>query len=154
VSPTRVRRGRWFSNRPAQFVLAAYGGLFALIGVAGLAQPAAGDRMRGAVFLAFGCWTTFRALRSSAVVMRATHVELRSIVRTRRIALGDIASVDVEVGRTGMNGFGREYLVIHLRDGSTLSFRELNSKPSTSSVTVVQDAARAIRRCARASNAR
>jgi hypothetical protein len=82
----------------------------------------------------------WRAAITSNVVLRADRVELRSIVRTRRIPLERIARVEVAVGRTGMSGFGREYLLLHRRDGTTASFRELSSKPSGHSQTIVQRA--------------
>jgi hypothetical protein len=90
-----------------------------------------------------------RALRSATVIVTASDVELLGFVRTRRHHLDDLASVEVAVGRTGMNGFGREYLVLHRRDGATATFKDLNAKPSVTHSTIVQEAARAINQALR-----
>jgi hypothetical protein len=64
-------------------------------------------------------------------------------------ALRSATVVEVAVGRTGMNGFGREYLVLHRRDGATATFKDLNAKPSVTHSTIVQEAARAINQALR-----
>jgi integrase len=70
----------------------------------------------------------WRGAATSNVILRADSVELRGVVWTRRIPLRELASVTVATGRTGMNGFSREYLVLHRRNGTDSSFKELNSK--------------------------
>lgn len=135
---------RRFDNRAAQVVAACGGSLFVLIGLAGLAQPQTGDRVQGLVWIAFGVLSIWRGWTTSNVVVRPDEIELRSIFRTRRVPLSALESVTVAVGRTGMNGDGREYLVMHRRDGGETAFKDLNSKPSSATETVVQQAAREI----------
>jgi hypothetical protein len=135
---------RRFDNRQAQIAGTVFGSVVLLIGLAGIAQPETGDKVRGLVWMTLGIAIIWRAAVTSNVVLRTNRVELRSIVRTRRVSLQQLDSVSVEVGRTGMNGFAREYLVLHLHDGATAAFKELNSKPSDTAETVVQRAAREI----------
>lgn len=132
-----------FENRPAQIALAVFNGMLAFIGLAMVSKP--DTRWAGLVFALAGVFFTIRAMRSSLVVVGETHVITRSIVRTRRFELAKLRRIEVAVGQTGWTGFGREYLVIHQADGSTFSFRELNSKPSGGPTkTVVRRAAEAI----------
>jgi Bacterial PH domain len=135
---------RRFDNRTAQIAGIVFGSLIALIGLAGIAQPHAQDRIGGVVWILVGVGSAWRAAVTSNVVVRADRVDLRSMVRTRRIPLDQIARVEVAFGRTGMAHFGREYLVVHRRDGTATSFRDLSSKPSGDSQTIVQQAAREI----------
>lgn len=131
-----------FDNRQAQVAGAVCFGLFALIGLAMLMQ--ASSMVSGLVFGILSGYLVVRAMGTSNVILHDDEVETRSIVRIRHYALADLERVDVAVGRTGMNGFGREYLVLHRRDGTTTDFKELNAKPSTGHETAVQRAARAI----------
>jgi hypothetical protein len=133
-----------FRNRQAQVALATFSGLIAFIGLAGITQR--GSRLSGVVFLVLGVASLIRALRSSDVIVDDEAVYARSILRTRRFPLADLDRVQVEVGRTGMNGFGREYLRLYLKEDRDFSFRELNSKPSLPDehASVVQQAAAAI----------
>lgn len=119
-----------FSNRPAQLALAAFGSVIVLIGVAGLAA-AEGFAW---FYIAIGAAFVARALRSSSVVLGPETVETRSMVRTKRHQLIDLAHVEVDVGRTGMNSGDREYLAFERNDGSRFSFKELNARPSDASI--------------------
>jgi hypothetical protein len=129
-----------FNNSPAQWVAAGFGGLIALVG---LAMAAAGD-IAGVGFLAFGGYTVFRGLRTSNVTVDDDSVLTRSMVRTRRFPFAELARVEVAVGQTGMNGFGREYLVFHRLEGAPFAFKELNAKHVPGGYSVVVQAARAI----------
>jgi hypothetical protein len=135
---------RRFDNRQAQIAMTCFGSVIVAIGLAGMAQRSPGEKVQGLLWVLVGVATVWRGWITSNVVLRSDTVELRSIVRTRRIPLTFIDSVEVAVGRTGMNGFTREYLVLHEHDGVARSFKELNSKPSTLAETVVQRAAREI----------
>jgi hypothetical protein len=132
-----------FPNTQAQLVSA---GFFAFIAILGLLMTSHGDAIAGWIFAGVGLGLVVRAFCSCDVVVDQNEVRMRSLVFTRRFALKDITSADVEVGRTGMNGFDREYLVLHRVVGADVAFKELNSAPSTSSVavTTVQQAAHAI----------
>jgi hypothetical protein len=116
-----------FDNRVAQNVLMAVAGLFGLIGLAGLAEPS--SRVEGAVYLMFGAFSMVRARRSSCVVVDASGVTTRSMVRTRRYAFSELRGVEVAVGRTGLVNFRREHLVFHRADGRDVAFKELNCPP-------------------------
>src|SRR6266511_4437648 len=73
-------------------------------------------------------------------------VSTRSIVRTRRYGFSDLRSVTVAVGRTGLTGFGREHLVLHLSDGRVVAFKELNCSPpkAAGAMSIVRCAAACI----------
>lgn len=116
-----------FDNRGAQIGAAAFGALIALLGLAGLADSS--WRGTAAIYLLFGVYTIVRGLRSSCVVVERSGVTTRSMVRTRRYLFSELYGVEVAVGRTGLAGFGREYLVLHRADGRRVAFKELNSRP-------------------------
>jgi len=117
--------------------------LILLIGLGGLSAPE--SRGQGVFFAALGVTSLVRALRSSSVDVDVVGVTTRSMLRTRRHLFEDLSSVDVVVGRTGLNGFDREYLVFHHTDGAAVAFKELSCRPSSDEVTVVQSAAACIR---------
>ncbi len=120
-----------FDNRQAQVVGALCAALFALIGLSMVVAPAGSStRLYGACFTLLSVLLAVQALRSSCVVVDDSAVVTRSIVRTRRYLFVELRGVDVAVGRTGFNGFGREFLVLHLSDGRDVVFKELNCKPS------------------------
>jgi hypothetical protein len=133
---------RRFDNRQAQVVGAVCFGLFGLIGVAGLVS----GRLEGLIWLSVGVVLAVRGLRSSCVVVDGSGVVTRSIVRARRSGFSELRAVEVAVGRTGMNGFGREYLVLHRADGQDVAFKELNCRPpkDPGRDSVVRDAASCI----------
>ena len=114
--------------------------LIALIGLGGASR----GEVTGLGYLAFGGFTVFRGLRSSSVSVDSDAVLTRSILRTRRFPVSKLAGVEVAVGRTGMNGFGREHLVLSRIDGPPFAFKELNAKPSATELTEVRRAAAAI----------
>lgn len=127
-----------FANATAELVMAAFGVLIALIGLAMLPDAF------GVVFVVFGVVTAIRGGRGSRVVVSEAAVETRSIARTRRFPMSEVSGVEVAIGQTGMNGFGREHLVLRLADGSTFAFKELNAKP----LRVEQDGETVVRRAA------
>jgi hypothetical protein len=95
-------------------------------------------------FAALGVASLVRARRSSRLEVDAAGVTTRSMLRTRRHLFKDLESVDVVVGRTGLNGFDREYLEFRRADGDVVAFRELNCRPSPGEATVVRRAAECI----------
>jgi hypothetical protein len=137
-------RAERFDNRVAQVALTLFSALIAVIGLAMLAEAA--TRWSGACFLVFGVLFGIRALRSSNIVVDHSGVTTRSIVRTHRYAFSELQGVAVAVGRTGLNGFGRQYLILHRSDGGEVAFRELNSSPPEhpGTTSVVQRAAASI----------
>jgi hypothetical protein len=106
----------------------------------------------GASYLVFGALLFVRAMTSSLVIVDDSGVRTRSIVRTHRYDFSELRGVDVGVGRTGLAGFGREYLVLHLVDRPDVAFKELNCAPPHGERTsIVREAAASIReRLARA----
>jgi hypothetical protein len=131
-----------FDNRPAQVVLAIFGGSLVVIGLGGFS---AGSRPAGLFWSCLGVVTIIRGRRSSSVTVEQDAVVTRSMVRTRRLPLGELERVEVAVGRTGMNGFDREHLVFHRTGAPPLAFKEFNAKPSADGrTTEVQRAAAAI----------
>lgn len=138
--PRTGRGERRFTNGGARAAGAAFGGLLAVLGLAGLVT----SDWSGVVYVLVGGVFAFRALSSSALIVSSSSIQLRGFARTRRIQLDDVSGAEVAVGRTGMNGFGREYPLMHRRDGATCMFKELNAKPTPNRSTVVQEAAGAI----------
>jgi hypothetical protein len=55
---------------------------------------------------------------------------MRGFVRSRSYPIADLLGAEVEVGQTGLGGFGREYLVLEAIDGSRPKFKEFNSRPA------------------------
>ena len=105
--------------------------LFLLIGV-GLAadhRSGVGAKAFAWVLVAFSLRFIYRGVLSATVLVSSAAVSLRSLFRTRRYPLATIERAEVKVGRTGPNGFGRQYPVLHLATGSEVPFRELNAKP-------------------------
>lgn len=117
--------------------------LILFIGLGGLSAPE--SRGQGVFFAALGAVSLVRALRSSRLDVDAAGVTTRSMLRTRRHRFEDLSTVDVVVGRTGLNGFDREYLAFHRTDGAVVAFKELNCRPSPGEATVVRRAALCIR---------
>lgn len=137
----RTTSSQRFDNRVAQFALALFGGLIVLLGLSGLAAGASVGAT--AAYLLFGLYTVFRGLRSSTVVVDGSGAITRSMMRTHRYTWSDLVEVEVVTGRTGVAGFGREYLVFHRTDGRDVSFKELNCPPpkGTNTSSVVRRAA-------------
>jgi hypothetical protein len=127
------------------------GVLFALLGLAQLTDAratGAGPRVFGACLLAAGLWFAWRGYLSATVLVQHDRVVTRSFLTIRSYSTADLRDADVEVGRTGFGGFGREYLVLEVSDGSQVRCKELNARPAESPEhpTVVRQAAEAIRR--------
>lgn len=133
--------GSRFVNRAVTIACGGFSGVVVLTGLGGLSQ---GATIEGLVWVLVGFVFAYRGLRSATVLVTPTEVELRGFARTRHVTIGELSQVVVAIGRTGMNGFGREYLVLHRSDGTQLAFKELNAKPTKTADTVVQRAARAI----------
>jgi hypothetical protein len=113
-----------------------------LIGFGGLMD--ADSRVHGMLFLVVGIGSLCRAVTSSNVLLHESGVVTRSMLRTRRHLFRDLIRVEVAVGQTGLNGFDREHLVFHRVDGTSVSFKELNCRPSAGESSVVRRAARCI----------
>jgi hypothetical protein len=129
-----------FNNSQAQWVTVAFGALLLIIGLSSVAE----SEPSAPAFLAFGLFTVLRGWRSSSVTVERDAAVTRSIVRTRRFPFAELARIEVAVGRTGMNGFGREHLVFHPLEGAPFAFKELNAKHVEGGYSVVVQAARAI----------
>ncbi len=121
-----------FSLLRARIPLLMAGGVFALLGLSGImaSSVSTGDRVFGAVFLLpVGIWFGYRGWRSSVVTVTADRLVLCSFLRTRRLPLDQVSRASVGVGNTGPTGWGRQYLVVEMRDGSEVVLKELNAKP-------------------------
>jgi hypothetical protein len=132
---------RRFTSRVAQVALTCFGCLFLFFALGGFVSGSWGVAL---AFLLAGTAFTFRALVSATVVVKLSTLDLQGFARTRHLRLDSLAFATVEIGTTGMNGHGREYLVLHRTDGSIVRFKELNAKPSRDRATVVQHAADAV----------
>jgi hypothetical protein len=121
---------------------------FALLGLAQLADGRSGTGAKAfaACVLLGGLWFAWRGFVSATLIVESDRVVARSFLRTRSYRMADLRGADVEVGRTGLSGFGREYLVLEVSDGSKVPFKELNARPAESpgQATIVQQAAEAI----------
>jgi hypothetical protein len=141
---------RRFSNLGARTGTVAMGVLFALLGLAEATSPPEnrGSRVFGLSMLAVGLAFGWRGFLSATVIVTPRRAILRGFLRTVRIKLCDVTEVNVATGQTGMGGFGREYLVFTMTDGSRMQFKELNAKPVRDGreSTIVQGAAYAIRK--------
>jgi hypothetical protein len=123
-----------------------FGGAFAFLGLAGVANGAGfGARLFALLLVGFGVWFAYRGARSASVSIDDAGVTTHSFLRTRRYRWAALAGAAVGVGRTGPTGPGRQFLVLHLRDGSEVAFRELNAQvDSVGKPTVVEEAAQAV----------
>jgi hypothetical protein len=87
---------------------------------------------QGAAWVLFGLAFGIRGWVSSSIRVSECCILLRSIAYTRRYKREDVRSVDIARGRTGLNGFDREYLVFVFRDGQRREFKDLNARPPKS----------------------
>lgn len=117
-----------FDNRVAQLAMAGFGGLFVVLGLAGLAASSG----TAVIYLLFGVFTIARGLRSSSVIVDELGVTTRSMVRTRRYRYSELRGVEVAVGPTGFASSSREHLVFQRVDGQDVAFKELNCTPKHS----------------------
>lgn len=141
---SRVQR---FDNRGAQIALGLFGALIALIGFA-MVFDASSGRVAGVLFFVLGGTFAGRAARTSAVEVDDSGLRLLSIFRTRTYKLSELRGVEVVVGRTGLNGHDRQYLVLSFTDGTEIAFKDFNSAPPSDGAppSAVQRAAASIRR--------
>lgn len=143
ITPSPDVRISQFNNRQAQVASLSLGALGILIGIAVFASS---NHLQGAVCVLFGLAFGTRGWVSSSIQVSDQSILLRSIAYARRYNLADVESVDVTCGRTGLNGFGREYLVFAFRDGQKREFKDFNARPPRSSdgASVVRYAASVI----------
>ena len=130
-----------FSAPTARFVGAGAALVFALLGLALAFSPeeGLGSQLFGVALGLGAIWFAWRSARSATVVVSpAAGVTTRSVFRTRRYPAAALASARVGVGNSGPNGWGRQYLVLVLGDGSQFGFTELNARaPRHRSVSTV-----------------
>lgn len=143
------RSSRRFVNEAARLPTIVAGVAFALLGLAMSADSrsvAGAQRASGIGFMVLGLLFAYRGFVSAVVIVSRDRVVTRSFLRSRTYPMADLVGVRVEVGRTGLNGFNREYLVLELADGSLSRFRELNAPVpgDQAESTVVRRAAEAI----------
>jgi hypothetical protein len=132
---------RIFVNRPAQIVQSVLAGVFLVIGLAMLADPA--NRGSGAVATAFGVYSMIRSQKASSLTLTPSTLRARTMARTRTFPISSLSEVTVVTGQTGLNGFGREHLLIRTRAGVEFRFKELNAlPPGPGESNPVRDAAR------------
>lgn len=127
--------------------------LFALLGLAQLmdGRSGAGAKVFAACVLLGGLWFAWRGFLSATVIVERDRVIVRSFLRSRSYQMTDLSGVDVEVGRTGPAGFGREFLVLERSEGPKVRVKELNARLAEppDHATIVQQAAEAIGRALR-----
>lgn len=133
-----------FTNAGARVLIMGAGLVFVLIGLAGL-PGGQGLTPPGVVSVAAGLILIWRGYMSATVIVGDGEVCLRSIFRTRRFDSCEVSGAEVAIGWTGPTGLAREYLVLNLRDGTTVEFKELNAARSPDSSAVVDRAADAVR---------
>ncbi len=134
-----------FYNRPAQTATTIFFGFMVILSLGMIVD--ASSRVVGLIFLAGSMAVFVRACISPRVDVGPDRIALASLFRTRRIELSEIESIDVAVGRTGMNGFGREFLVLQLHDGVAIRFTDMNAAPpkTEGGDNVVREVARLIK---------
>lgn len=132
-----------FNNRAEQIALATYG---TLVSAVGLSQIASSQEVYGLVLVITGIIVAWRGASTSCVIVGKSTVSTRSAIWTRRYALFELHHAEVAVGQTGFNGFGREYLVFHRKDGRDVRFKGLNCRPPKDPIgtSVVRRAAHCI----------
>ena len=81
-------------------------GLIGLVLATGPPNPS-NKRFGFGLFVVTGI-AAVRAVRASSVRVDDDHVTTVGMLRSRRHPISSIVRASVEVGRTGMNGFGRE----------------------------------------------
>ncbi len=117
-----------FSNVPARIASMSFGLFLVVLGIVGMwAVATRGESGVASVsVLVFGgAAFALRGNVASTVTVGKGHVVLRSFLQTRSIDLKSIGAVSTAVGRTGF-GASRRHLVIELRSGEQVLFKELN----------------------------
>lgn len=120
-----------FSVDSARFVVMAVGCIFAAAGFDELIGGWGVGALQVSValfFLGFGIFAVIRGFLSATVIVAPRAITLRSAYRTRIIPTTEVSGTAVEVGNTGFNGWGRQYLVVTKTDGTVIRFKELNAK--------------------------
>jgi hypothetical protein len=144
----RERAERFGVNRSVAVGAVVFASVCGLIGLSMMTVHTSpvGGRIFGAVMVVFAVWFGFRGVTGGRVTVSATSVTTRSFLRTHRYQPGKLAGARVGIGQTGPSGFGRQYLVLTLTDGSEVAFRELNCRPAPNGevATVVERAVSAI----------
>ena len=103
--------------------IVAFGGLSYIA-----ASPATtSGRIQGSIYIIAAIALGYRAIVTSMIIIDVNEVVTRSFVRTHRYAYATIRSAEVQVGVTGMNSGQREYLMLHLVDGTSVGFREVSA---------------------------
>lgn len=80
------------------------------------------------------------------MVVTGTAVELRGLLRTRRVLLSDLSHAEVGIGRVGVVGYRRQVVVLKRGDGTEVVFKELNRASSQATPTTVESAVAAVNR--------
>lgn len=131
-----------FTVRSARIALTTFGAVVALVGLSGITTaPITGGRAFGAIMLAAGLLYAVRGNMSSVVVLTDEGLRLQAIQRTRRIPWSAMRSAHMELGKVGLMAYRREVLVLDLADGTTFTFKDLNSRPACGDETTVVAAA-------------
>lgn len=133
-----------FSNVGAQRAGIALGIFFGLLGIPQLGGE--GSLGLGISFILLGTVFAVRSRRSSELELSDSGIKTRLPFSSRRIPYSDLVAADVAVGRTGLGGFNREYVLFTFKDGRTRPFRDLNCPAplGPDAETVVREAVRSI----------
>lgn len=120
-----------FFNWPAQLALLGFLAMVAAIELyVALAEKPAGSQESRALALAIALAAlgiACRSLMAPSIEVSSEHLVLRDIHRTRRLRWQDISSVEVVAGSVGLSLARREFLVLHLADGTARRFTGLNA---------------------------
>lgn len=117
-----------FPNLPAQVATTLCGGVFALLGLSGLAVGTTrGDQIWGAALLVFGAMLAGRSLVAPSIEVSPRGLVVRTMLRSRRLAWSDVSQLAIDEGSTGMASGQREFIVVELSDATTLRHKELNA---------------------------
>lgn len=141
-----------FTTLTARIAMAVFGSVIALLGLSGIFfDQKVGGKIFAGVMLVVGIAVAVRGAMSSVVVVSADGVRLQAIQRTRRLGWDRVRAAHMEIANVGMTGYHREVLVVDMVDGSSLMFKDLNSRQARpGQTTVVAAAVDAINDAARA----
>lgn len=143
--PTLERES--FSNETARYLTVGYMLGFALLGFITSTSSESSTHYFGYGMVFAGVLGAIRGARSATAIVSEDEVLLRSYLHTRRVQMAAIDAASLAVGAIGFGSPRRVYLRLHLRDGSTVNFRELNA-PSAASRSDARAAAAYITRMA------
>ena len=150
-APTRPARARWvahhrvatrFESPSARVPLVLAGACFLVIGVAGIL----GDEQRfaSALAAAAGLVLVLRGHSAATVLVEDDRVVLVGFTRHRTIELTELRSAEVRARTPDWPDFSPEFIVLHLDDGRTVQFRELNARHREGRESVVDRAVSSI----------